>query len=80
MQAIFILVKCELGTAYDVAARMVDEIDQVSEVYSISGVYDLLVKCYLPKDQDAGHFVTGTVQTLANVKDTQTIITFNAFS
>ena len=80
MQAIFILVKCELGAAYTVAARMVDEIEEISEVYSISGVYDLLVKCYLPKDRDIGHFVTDTVQTLPSIKDTQTIITFNAFS
>ena len=80
MQAIFILVKCELGTAYQVAARMVDEIEEISEVYSISGVYDLMVKCYLPKDRDIGHFVTDTVQKLPNIKDTQTIITFNAFS
>ena len=29
MQAIFILVKCELGTAYQVAARMVDEIEEI---------------------------------------------------
>ena len=80
MQAIFILVKCELGTAYAVAAEMVDSIEQISEVYSISGQYDLLVKCYLPKDHDIGHFVTGVVQTLPHIKDPQTIITFNAFS
>ena len=80
MQAIFILVKCELGTAYTVAAEMADRIDEISEVYSISGPYDLLVKCYLPKDRDIGHFVTEAVQTLPHVKDTQTIITFNAFT
>jgi hypothetical protein len=29
---------------------------------------------------DVGRFVTGQIQTLPNVKDTQTIITFNAFT
>ena len=80
MQAIFIMVKCELGKAYDVAAEIVDKIEQVSEVYSISGQYDLLVKCYLSRDQDVGHFVTGVVQLVPHIKDTQTIITFNAFT
>ena len=80
MQAIFILVKCELGKAYEVAAELVDRVEQMSEVYSISGQYDLLVKCYLSKDQDIGHFVTDTVQQMPHIKDTQTIITFNAFT
>lgn len=80
MRPIFVMVKCELGKAYAVAADAVDSIEQVSEVYSTSGQYDLLVKCYLPEDMDVGHFVTGRLQTLAGVKDTYTIITFNAFT
>ncbi|MGP1397884.1 MAG: Lrp/AsnC ligand binding domain-containing protein [Inquilinaceae bacterium] len=80
MYAIFVMVKCELGRAYDVAAEAVDSIEEVSEVYSTSGQFDLLVKCYLPKDADVGRFVTGRLQTLPHVKDTQTIITFNAFA
>jgi DNA-binding Lrp family transcriptional regulator len=80
MRAIFVMVKCELGKAYDVAAEAVDTIEEVSEVYSTSGQYDLLVKCYLPTDMDVGRFVTGRLQTLPNVKDTYTIITFNAFT
>ena len=80
MRPIFVLMKCELGKAYDVAAEAVDTIEQVSEVYSISGPYDLMIKCYLPDGTDVGRFVTGTLQTLPHVKDTQTIITFNAFT
>ena len=55
-------------------------VEQVSEVYSTSGQYDLLMKCYLDEKVDIGHFVTSQIQTLANVKDTFTIITFKAFS
>lgn len=79
MQTIFIMVKCELGKAYDVADAAVQNIEQVSEVYSISGQYDLLMKCYLTDDQDIGQFVMG-VQKLPGVKDTFTLITFKAFS
>jgi DNA-binding Lrp family transcriptional regulator len=79
MQTIFVMVKCELGRAYDVAGNAVQEIEQVSEVHSISGQYDLLMKCYLTDDQDIGHFVMG-LQKLPGVKDTFTLITFKAFT
>jgi DNA-binding Lrp family transcriptional regulator len=79
MQTIFIMVKCELGKSYQVADSAVQDVEQVSEVYSISGQYDLMMKCYLPDDQDIGHFVMG-VQKLPGVKDTFTLITFKAFS
>ncbi len=80
MRAIFIMVKCELGKAYDVAAEAVDTLEEVSEVYSTSGQYDLLIKCYLPEDADIGHFVTESLQTLEGVRDTFTLITFKAFA
>jgi DNA-binding Lrp family transcriptional regulator len=79
LQPIFIQVKCELGQAYKVAEKAVELIEQVSEVYSTSGQYDLLIKCYLEDRQDVGHFVTEQIQTLPGVKDTFTMITFKAF-
>jgi DNA-binding Lrp family transcriptional regulator len=80
MQTIFVMVKCDLGKAYDVANEAVESIDQVSEVHSISGQYDLMMKVYLNDDQDIGHFVIEDLQNIAGVKDTFTIITFKAFS
>ena len=80
MQTIFIMVKCELGKAYQVADEAVQNVESVSEVYSISGQYDLLMKCYLTDDQDIGHFVTEQIQRLPGIKDTFTMITFKAFS
>ena len=80
MKTIFVMVKCELGKAYAVADAAIADIEQISEVYSTSGQYDLLMKCYLPDATDIGHFVTGQVQMLAGVKDTFTIIAFKAFS
>ena len=79
MQTIFVMVKCDLGKAYEVADEATQNIDQVSEVYSISGQYDLMMKCYLTDEQDIGHFVMN-VQKLPGVKDTFTLITFKAFS
>ena len=80
MQTIFIMVKCELGRAYEVADAAVQDVEQVSEVHSISGQYDLLMKCYLDQQTDIGHFVTSRIQTLPGIKDTFTLITFKAFS
>ncbi len=80
MQTIFVQVKCELGQAYQVAADAVERVDQISEIHSISGQFDLMMKCFLDDDQDIGHFVTEKLQMLPGVKDTFTLITFKAFS
>ncbi|WP_169545643.1 MULTISPECIES: Lrp/AsnC ligand binding domain-containing protein [Sneathiella] len=80
MKTIFIMVKCQLGKAYHVANEAVEKVEKVSEVYSISGDYDLMMKCYLDDDQDIGHFVNEEIQTLNNIKDTFTMITFKAFA
>jgi DNA-binding Lrp family transcriptional regulator len=80
VKTIFVMVKCDLGQAYKVADEAVEKIEQVSEVQSTSGQYDLLMKCYLADDRDIGHFVTETIQTLPGVKDTFTLIAFKAFT
>ncbi len=80
MRTIFVMVKCELGQAYEVADAALERIEQVSEVYSISGQYDLIMKFHLDDEVDIGRFVTSQVQTLPGVKDTFTLITFKAFS
>ena len=80
MQTVFIMIKCELGKAYAVADDLVQSVEQVSEVHSISGQYDLLVKCYLGNDADLGHFVTERIQTLPGIKDTFTLVGYKAFS
>ena len=80
MQTIFIQIKCDLGRAYEVADALVQGVEQVSEVHSTSGQYDLLVKCYLPSDLDIGHFVNESIQRLPGIKDTFTLIAFKAIA
>jgi DNA-binding Lrp family transcriptional regulator len=80
MRAIFVMIKCEMGQSYKVAREAADTIEQMSELFSTSGQYDLLGKFYLEPDQDVGLFVTEKIQSLAGVRDTYTLITFNAFS
>ncbi len=79
MKTIFVMIKCELSQAYRVADELMLDVEEVSEIHSISGQYDLLVKCFLPADTDIGHFVTEKLQTTAGIKDTFTLIAFKAF-
>ena len=78
MQTIFVEIKCALGESYRVAEALV-EIEGVSEVYSISGSYDVLIKCYLLADEDIGHFVNERIQKAAGITRTMTTNAFKAF-
>ncbi|MBW4089588.1 MAG: Lrp/AsnC family transcriptional regulator [Proteobacteria bacterium] len=80
MRAIFVMIKCEMGRAYQVAQDAADRIEELSELHSTSGQYDLLGKFYLDPEQDTGRFVTERVQSLPGVRDTYTLIAFNAFT
>ena len=79
MRAIFVQIKCEMGQAYRTAREAADTIAEMSELFSTSGQYDLLGKFYLDADQDTGLFVTQKIQNLPGVRDTYTLIAFNAF-
>ena len=79
MQTLFVMIKCDLGRAYDVADSAMQDVKAVSEVHSVSGQYDLLMKIYLDDHEDIGRFVTQKVQTIDGVRDTFTLIAHKAF-
>ncbi|MCQ8782111.1 Lrp/AsnC family transcriptional regulator [Mangrovibrevibacter kandeliae] len=79
MQAIFVQFKCRPGMAYKVADDLVQEIEEISEVFSTSGHYDLIAKFYLSHEQDIGRFVTQRLQIIDGVADTFTLVAFKAF-
>ena len=78
MTPFFILIKCQLGRAYEVANALADA-EIASEIYSTAGDYDLIVKFYVDRDTDIGHFVNEKVHAVPGIMDTKTIITFKAF-
>lgn len=78
MQCFFVHIMCELGQTYPVAAAIADR-EIASEIYSISGEYDLLVKFYLDREQDIGHFVAQNLHDIPGVRRTVTTLTFKAF-
>lgn len=78
MEAFFVQIKCALGQSYAVANRIADA-EIASEIYSTAGNFDLMVKFYLAKGDDIGHFVNQKLQVIDGIVDTQTIVTFRAF-
>lgn len=78
MKAAFVLVKCELGRMGDVADALI-EMDGVSEVHSITGEHDLLVKIYAPTYEDFGDLIPDRVQKIPGVRETETFLAFRAF-
>ncbi len=78
MTCIFVQIRCKPGRTYDVAnAIILKEVH--SEMYSTSGDFDLLVKLYLPDEQDVGRFVNDTISSVEGVERTLTTLTFAAF-
>jgi DNA-binding Lrp family transcriptional regulator len=78
MVAGFVFIKCELGKG-DVVANSMAEIEGVSEVYSISGNYDLIAKVYVERYEDLATVVPQWIHHISGIRETSTLITFNAF-
>lgn len=78
MRATFVQLRCKPGTTYQVAeAIMLKEIH--SELYSTSGDWDLLMKLYIPEDQDIGKFINDQLLDIDGIERSLTTLTFKAF-
>ena len=51
----------------------------MSELYSTSGNYDLLMKLYVPKETDIGKFVNDHILDIEGIQRSVTTLTFRAF-
>ena len=78
MRAVFVLVKTEPGRVTAVANR-IGEIESFSEAYSISGEHDLLVKLYVDDIDSLGRLIERDLHSIEHVRETHTILTFEAF-
>lgn len=75
---VFVQIRCKPGETYRVAdAIVLREIH--SELYSTSGAFDLLLKVYVPEDQDVGLFVNDNIAGIESIERTLTTLTFKAF-
>ena len=76
---LIVMVKCELGRTYDVAAALAD-LPEAPIVYSTSGDYDIFSMFRLDNNDDIGTFVCDTIQRISGVRVTNTIVCFNPFT
>ncbi len=75
---VFVQLRCKPGTTYRVADEiMLREIH--SELYSTSGDHDLLLKLYIPSDQDVGKFINDKLLDIEGIERSLTTLTFRAF-
>ncbi|GIX12315.1 MAG: AsnC family transcriptional regulator [Paracoccaceae bacterium] len=78
MHCIFVQLRCHPGKTYEVA----DEIyrrEIVSELYSTSGEYDLLMKIYLEDGVDIGKWINDNIANIPGISRSLTTLTFRAF-
>lgn len=78
MRAVFVQLQCQPGKTYEVASELFER-EIVSELYSTSGEYDLLMKIYIEPDVDIGKFINENVANVPGIVRSLTTLTFKAF-
>jgi DNA-binding Lrp family transcriptional regulator len=78
MSCIFVQLCCHPGKAYQVANSLFER-EIASELYSTSGEFDLLMKLYVPEDDDMGKFINDNILDIEGISRSQTTLTFKAF-
>ena len=78
MKPVFLQLQCAPGKTYEVANELYQR-EIVSELYSTSGEFDLLMKIYIAEGQDIGKFINENVLNIPNIVRSLTTLTFTAF-
>jgi DNA-binding Lrp family transcriptional regulator len=78
MRFAYILIKVERGRVREVANQLI-ELEEVSEIHSISGPHDLIAKIMVPTYDDLGETIPEKIHRIAGIRDTETRIVFNVF-
>jgi DNA-binding Lrp family transcriptional regulator len=78
MKPIFVQLQCAPGKTYEVADALYAT-ELISELYSTSGEYDLLLKIYVESEEDIGKFINDHVAIIPGIVRTLTTLTFRAF-
>lgn len=72
MVDMYVLIVCDLGRTEEIASDL-REIDEVKEVYMLSGVYDIIVKMSGPSPKDLEH-VYSKIRHVNGVETTSTLV------
>lgn len=79
MVTAFILMTLERRAINDTAQRL-QEIKGISEVYSVSGKYDLVAVARVPTADDLAELVTSRMPELDGIRSTETMLAFKSYS
>jgi len=74
-----ILIKAERTRINEVAEKLAS-LDGISEVYSVSGKYDLIAIVRVPSNDDLANLVTKNMITIDAIVKSETMLAFKAFS
>ncbi|MCY4462121.1 MAG: Lrp/AsnC ligand binding domain-containing protein [Albidovulum sp.] len=78
MTCVFVQLRCHPGKTYQVADRIFER-EIVSEMYSTSGDFDLLIKLYIPEGRDVGQYIHRHILDIEGIQRSLTTMTFRAF-
>ena len=56
------------------------EMEEISEVYTVAGRYDLVAMVRVPRNEDLADLVTGRVAELDGIRATETLMAFRTYS
>jgi DNA-binding Lrp family transcriptional regulator len=79
MVTAFVMIKTEGRRASEVAQRIL-EIEHVAEVYSVTGVHDLIAILHLPSYEQLAEVVPDRIAVTEGVTETETTLAFRAFT
>jgi len=78
MRPVFVQLRCQPGKTYEVADALYER-EVVSELYSTSGDFDLLLKVYIEEGMDIGKFINENIANVPGIVRSLTTLTFKAF-
>jgi DNA-binding Lrp family transcriptional regulator len=78
MRFAYVLIKAVSGKIREVADRLA-EMEEVSEVHSVSGPYDLLAKLRVGSYEELGQVVPERIQKIEGIRETNTFLVFSVF-
>ena len=79
MVTAIVLIKCDVARIPE-TAEAIAQITEVSEVYSVTGEFDLVAMVRVREHEELGNVIPGQVNRVAGVTHTETHIAFRAYS
>jgi len=74
----YVLINTEVGTEREVLERL-REVPEVKEAYIVFGVYDIIAKVSVERQEQLGEVVTSKLRRLPNVRHTLTLVAVEGF-